>query len=100
MPSQVRFLIWFAVLALLLGERSALFAQGRTLAPARANFINPPRDAEPEEGLPDVFSCVSFIDSALPRNMLRLRFDRVERFKRPTLAEYFQPKGGVPFSPG
>lgn len=99
MLSQVRRLVWFAVLAAALSE-SGVSAQSTPLAPARTNFLTPPREEEPEEKLPDVFSTVAFIDSALPRNMVRTRFDWAKRFRRPTLAEHFQPKGGLPFSPG
>lgn len=101
MLSQVRGLVWIAAVGALLGQVRPISAQGRTaLAPARTNFINPARDETPVEKLPDLFSCVSFIDSALPRNTVRLRFDNVQRFKRPTLAEYLQPKGGLPGTPG
>lgn len=100
MLAQVRRLVWLAALVALLAMTGAVQAQGRTMKPARANLVNPPREEEPAEITPDVFSSVSFIDSALPRNMLRLRFDWAEGFRRPTMAEYFQPKGGLPFTPG
>lgn len=43
---------------------------------------------------------VSFIDSALPMRMGRLRFDANWYNRRPTRAEYYQAKGGIPGSPG
>jgi hypothetical protein len=45
-------------------------------------------------------SCVSFIDSAMPRTMTRLRFDLNYNDVRPTRGEYLFPKGGIPGSPG
>ena len=41
-------------------------------------------------------SAVSIIDSALPRNMLRLRLDLGYDDPQPTRAEYFMGKGGLP----
>lgn len=45
-------------------------------------------------------SGVAFIDSALPRTMLRTRFDLDYGNRRPTRAEYLFPRGGLPNSPG
>jgi hypothetical protein len=45
-------------------------------------------------------SDVAIIDSAQPRNMLRLRLDLGYDNIRPTRAEYFLAKGGLPFTPG
>ncbi len=55
-----------------------------------------PPVAEPDLGPPlsDFESGVSFIDSALPRSTLRLRFDRNSLNFRPTRAEYLFPGDG------
>jgi hypothetical protein len=45
-------------------------------------------------------SCVSFIDSAMPRTMTRIRCDLNYDDVRPTRGEYLFPKGGIPGSPG
>jgi hypothetical protein len=45
-------------------------------------------------------SNVSILDSALPRSTLRMRFDTGYHDARPTRAEYFQAKGGLPLSQG
>lgn len=39
-------------------------------------------------------SAVGYIDTAVPMNQLRLRFDAAYDSNRPTRAEYFYPKGG------
>src|SRR5437763_9993782 len=45
---------------------------------------------------PDVLdSSVGYVDSALPRDQLRLRFDTAYSANRPTRAEFFYPKGGA-----
>jgi hypothetical protein len=54
----------------------------------------------PADNSPVGDSFVSIIDSAVPINTLRLRFDAAYHIPRPTRAEFFQAKGGVPFSPG
>lgn len=43
---------------------------------------------------------VAFIDSAVPRSQMWMRLDLAYDNNRPTRAEYFQPKGGVPGSRG
>lgn len=43
---------------------------------------------------------VSFIDSAVPRTQMMLRLDLDYDANRPTRAEYLQPKGGFPGTPG
>ncbi len=45
-------------------------------------------------------SNVAFLDSALPRSHMRLRFDLDYSNRRPTRAEFLYPKGGLPGSPG
>lgn len=99
--AQVRRFVWLAALVTVWVSVPPVSGQARTpMSPARTLFINPPRDEAEAEKLPEVYSSVSFIDSALPRNTFRLRFDWAKNFRRPTLAEFFQPKGGLPFSPG
>ncbi|MFO0967585.1 MAG: transporter [Gemmataceae bacterium] len=107
MPARVRALPWIAGFVLLgaVAPASAQSsvggpAQASFAGPARANFVSPPRDPEPPEALPDLFSSVNLIDDALPRTMLRLRGNLASGFRRPTMGELFQPKGGLPFSPG
>src|SRR5262249_8602632 len=97
MLARVRGLAWIAVLF----SAAPVFGQSTAVAPpAHANFVTPPRDPEPPERLPDLFSSANLIDDALPRTMLRLRGNLASGFRRPTMAEIFQPKGGLPFSPG
>jgi hypothetical protein len=43
---------------------------------------------------------VGYIDGAIPRSMLRFRFDDAYDDPRPTRAEFFYAKGGIPGSPG
>jgi hypothetical protein len=45
-------------------------------------------------------SSVGYIDSALPCNTWRIRFDAQYDDTNPSRAEFFYPKGGVPGSPG
>jgi Putative MetA-pathway of phenol degradation len=54
----------------------------------------------PADNSPLGQSTLSFIDSAVPQNNVRLRFDMGYHVPRPTRAEFFQAKGGLPFSPG
>lgn len=101
MRPKVRRFIWLTALLALLTSRGMVLGQSRTnMAPRQTVWVNGQQKAAEEDALPDVFSTVSFIDSALPRNTLRLRVDWATHFKRPTMAEVFQPKGGLPFSPG
>jgi hypothetical protein len=98
MLSQVRRLIGLAAGFCVLTGTVA--AQQTYRTPARTSFVNPPREPEAPEALPEVYSSVSLIDSAMPRTTLRLRADFVSGIRRPTMAEYFQPQGGLPFTPG
>lgn len=80
---------WGVVLAI------ALLAPGPLGAQNHITGMGPP-PAEPDLGpLPSEFeSGVSFIDSALPRSLFRLRFDGNFRNFRPTRAEYLFPGDG------
>lgn len=99
MLSQVRRLVWLAGLTASVMAADAR-AQGRTMTPARTLFVTPQKEEAPAEIVPDVFANVALMDAALPRTQLRVRTDVAQGFRRPTMAEYFQPKGGLPFSPG
>src|SRR6266566_838102 len=54
----------------------------------------------PADNAPLGQSTLSLIDGAVPQNNVRLRFDAGYHVPRPTRAEFFQAKGGLPFSPG
>jgi hypothetical protein len=45
-------------------------------------------------------SNVGYIDSAIPMSQFRLRYDTAYGSNRPTRAEFFWPRGGVPGTPG
>jgi hypothetical protein len=79
----------FAVLALLSLAPASISAQ--SYVPATS--ATPPPAAEPDLGpLPaDFESGVSFLDSALPRSLVRMRFDMNQYNRRPTRAEYLFP---------
>jgi hypothetical protein len=66
--------------------------------PATGPVVGTQPPAEPETVDGQTF--VGFIDHALPRTMLRGRFDLGERNVRPTRSEYFFPLGGLPGAPG
>jgi hypothetical protein len=112
MAPRTRFLI--CALALILGSASQLRAQGMNLGsmqsmpslgqlatPSGSMFsasTPPPKDEDPALGVTDTY--VSFIDSAVPRNLVALRFDALYNNRQPFRAEYFHPKGGLPGSVG
>src|ERR1043165_7159361 len=54
--------------------------------------------ADPTISINDTF--VSFIDSAVPRTVIGLRFDGTYDNRQPTRATYLFPKGGTPGSVG
>ncbi|MBI3411668.1 MAG: transporter [Planctomycetes bacterium] len=84
---------------------NAVFGQASALSAPRISNVpttgipqtQPPPQPDPT---PINESSTSFLDSALPRNTVRLRFDIADYNRTPTLAEFFQPKGGIPGSPG
>jgi hypothetical protein len=88
---MVATLTWLA-----LADRAA--AQITTTVPATG--ITPPQEAS--SSTPPIYadSACAFIDSAIPRTMLRLRYDLDYTNHRPTRAEYLFPKGGTPGAPG
>lgn len=70
----------------------AFASQAAAQVPSVSPF--PRQQAEEDTGPQDVNTGVSFIDMALPQNMLRLRFDLDSRNVRPTRAEYLFPADG------
>jgi hypothetical protein len=74
--------IILAVALLLVG--GSAFAQSGAPAPA-----GPSPAPETDDGPTGKESTVGYIDSALPRNMFRLRFDAAYNFREPTRAEFF-----------
>src|SRR6516165_6018357 len=70
--------------ALVLHVGGSAFAQSG--APGPAGTTTAP---EPDDGPTGKESTVGYIDSALPRNTFRLRFDAAYDFERPTRAEFF-----------
>jgi hypothetical protein len=95
---------WTALLAVtgLLGLVSPVAAQLGTVGGpiAQSQVMSPPSSDPPSNTLADFSTYVSFIDSALPRTQGRVLFDYADYIRQPTRAEYFQPKGGLPGSPG
>jgi hypothetical protein len=90
---------FLALIALALTTGSAL-AQGRvSLAPTEYTVVQPP-GSDTSNALTDATTYVSFIDNALPRTQVRTYLEDGMRVRRPTMAEFFQPKGGLPNSSG
>jgi hypothetical protein len=56
--------------------------------------------ADPDIIVPAHETYVSFIDSSVPITQVRLLFDANYDDRRPTRAEYYFPKSGIPGSPG
>ena len=95
----------------LCGLTSPMFGQGLgsvggpaqgigTVGGPIAQPIQVPPPQAPQNIMTDFDTYVSFIDSALPRTQARVLFDFAEHIRQPTRAEFFQPKGGLPGSPG
>ncbi len=92
---------WRAVLvwAWLAAVVSPALGQGRvSTAPTSSTIIQLPSLQEARDALTDATTYVSFIDNALPRTQARMYFDDGMRVRRPSRAEFLQPKGGLPFS--
>lgn len=70
-------------------------ALAQTLPPGTPGFVVTPRYVER-----GAESIVSFLDSAVPRSLVRTRIDLGYDNRRPTRAEYVWPKSGLPSSPG
>ena len=73
-----------------------------TNLPGLSPLARPEAGQKPDPGFDwgSTSSVVSFIDSALPRTMTRIRLDLEYTNRRPTRGEYLFPKGGIPGSPG
>lgn len=75
-------------------------ARAQPVPSADAEAVATPTGLEREEGGPSAKnSTVGYIDSAIPVNELRLRFDAAYDFTRPTRAEFFYAKSR-PLGPG
>lgn len=83
-----------------LGNMQSMPAMGQLASPAGTMFGSspPPKDEDPALGVTDTY--VSFIDSAVPRNLVGLRFEAAYNNRQPMRAEYYHPAGGVPGSTG
>ena len=80
--------------ALLLLVGGSAFAQSATPPPADTTTA-----PDTDDGPTGKESTVGYIDSALPRNTFRLRFDAAYDLQRPTRAEFFWARGGSPGVP-
>lgn len=82
--------------SLVFGQPNALMQPRMSSVPATGI----PPVVKSSDPVPENETGTSFLDSALPRNTVRTRFDRATYNRTPTMAEYFQPKGGIYPSPG
>src|SRR3954452_8070897 len=80
--------------ALLLHLGGSAFAQSGTPGPAGTTLA-----PDTDDGPTGKESTVGYIDSALPRNTFRLRYDAAYDFQSPTRAEFFWARGGSPGVP-
>lgn len=114
MPRRIRFVIltalaalaWLGVPALLRAQSTMSMPQTPSMGPAMgsqqgalAGAGSSPAPA-PDAPLAVNDSFVSFIDSALPRNIFGLRFEGDYDNRQPTRATYLFAKGGLPGSTG
>jgi hypothetical protein len=95
-------LVFFTLTPLLAAPPSAARAQTGAIPNFGSPILSPDRGDPPptEDSAPVGHSSVSILDSSVPQNTLRLRFDSEYNMARPTRAEYFMAKGGLPYSPG
>jgi hypothetical protein len=113
MRRQHRFLILSAILVLLGWSlpgilRAQSLGSNNMTMPSLGSMAGPtgqlagvpsaPASVDPALSINDTF--VSFIDSAVPRNTVGLRFDANYNNRQPMRATYLFPKGGVPNSVG
>ncbi|HLJ93858.1 MAG TPA: hypothetical protein VKU02_11785 [Gemmataceae bacterium] len=92
----------FFTLLMLMGVTLPISAVAHAQAPAAADeqAVTARPVFEPSEGGASANnSTVGYIDSALPGNQFRLRFDAAYDFRRPTRAEFFYARSGA-LSPG
>ena len=99
MRRRIRFAMVIGILAL--GLPGTLCAQGlgnmampTNMGPIMGSTSSAPRDTDPALSINDTF--VSFIDSAVPRTVIGLRFDATYNNRQPSRATYVYPKGGLP----
>lgn len=72
-----------------------------TLATPSGSFLGTKpgaKDVDTALSISDTY--VNFIDSALPRNVVGLRFDAAFNNRQPMRSEYYHPKGGLPGATG
>ncbi len=91
-----------SALTLLLAAPPAMLQAQDKIPYIGAPITNPNQsEPPPSTDIPSVGQTgVSNLDSSVPQNTLRFRFDAGYNMPRPTRAEYFMAKGGLPFSPG
>jgi hypothetical protein len=83
-----------------LGGMQQMPTFGQMASPSGAMFgaSQPVNDEEPAISISD--SYVTFIDSAVPRNLVILRYEALFNNRQPMRAEYYHPKGGLPGATG
>src|SRR5262245_45713730 len=83
-----------------LGTMQTMPQVGNLAAPSGNMFgpSPPPKAEDPALGITDTY--VGFIDSAVPRNLVGVRFEALYQNLQPMRAEYYHPKGGLPGSTG
>ena len=99
MRRRIRFVMLMCMLSLSLP--GVLCAQGlgnmampTNIGPIMGSGSSAPPAPDPALSINDTF--VSFIDSAVPRTVIGLRFDATYNNRQPTRATYYYPKGGLP----
>ena len=83
-----------------LGTMQSMPSMGNLASPSGAMFGPSPQPKDEEPGLSISDTYVSFIDSAVPRNLVGLRFEGLYQNRQPMRAEYYHPKGGLPGATG
>lgn len=96
-------LVWWGLPALVRAQGMAMPNMGPIAMPggSMAGMGGVPgkaKDADPALSINDTF--VSFIDSAVPRNVVGLRFDAEYNNRQPMRATYLFPKGAAPNTVG
>jgi hypothetical protein len=82
--------------AMNMGSLQSMPSMGAPALPG-STFSKQP-DVEPSLSISDTY--VSFIDSAVPRNVVGMRFEALYRNQQPMRSEYYHPKGGLPGATG
>lgn len=78
-----------------LGSMQSMPSLGQMASPSGAMFGPSPAPKDEAPALSIYDSYVSFIDSAVPRNVVALRYEALFLNRQPMRAEYYHPKGGV-----